>query len=267
MLYKLKNANLNSTMKEETISRNDKRLKSHTASGKYLILIALLCSSTFGLFAQDIITKKDGTEIKVKVTEIGTNEVKYIRFGTSLPIYTLLKSEIFMIKYENGAKDIFKEETEQKVNTQQQINANNTQLSNSNQTTYKYTLGNPINPVGGRKSAWGSGIASLFIPGLGQFINGDVGGGFLFLGSNIACNLLRLNAEDETLAIIGLMGGLTVNICSIINAAYGAKNVNIARGYQLANNTYLQIQPTIIPQNNLFANRDYAYGMNFRVSF
>jgi hypothetical protein len=49
------------------------------------------------------------------VQEIGTDNVKYKKYDNlSGPIYTLMKSEIFMIKYENGDKDIFKE-TESKV--------------------------------------------------------------------------------------------------------------------------------------------------------
>jgi hypothetical protein len=60
------------------------------------------------LSAQDIITLKSGDEIKAKVQEIGTDNVKYKKYDNqSGPIYTLTKSDIFMIKYENGDKDVF----------------------------------------------------------------------------------------------------------------------------------------------------------------
>ncbi len=216
----------------------------------------------FSVFSQDIITKKSGEDISAKITEVTQTEIKYKKFDNiEGPIFSVLKSEVIMIRYENGTKDIFNDITTQQMKT------NTTELSNSNQRIYKYTFGNPINPKGGRKSAWGSGIASLFIPGLGQFINGDVGGGFLYLGSNIVCNLVMINAEDQSTALMGLLGGLTVNVLSIVNAAQIAKKVNIARGYQLADNTYLQIQPTIIQPNNLFASKDYAYGVNLKVNF
>ena len=230
---------------------------------RILFVILTLGLFTTSIFSQDIITKKSGEDISAKISEVTQTEIKYKKFDNlEGPIFTILKSEVLMIRYANGTKDIFKEEIQQ-----QQTNTNNKQLSNPNQETYKYSLGNPINPVGGKKSAWGSGIASLFIPGLGQFINGDVGAGFLFLGSNIVCNLVRLSTQDQSTATLALIGGLTINICSVVNAAQIATKVNIARGYQLANNTYLQIQPTIIPQSNLIANKDYAYGMNFRVTF
>jgi len=72
---------------------------------------------------------------------------------------------------------------------------------------------------------------------------------------------------NEQQLAIGLIGALTVNVWSIVNASQVAKRVNIARGYRLADNTYLQIQPTIIQRNNLLANKDNVYGMNFRINF
>lgn len=55
------------------------------------------------LFAQDFIIKSTGDEIKAKVLEITINEIKYKKF-TDLegPIISILKSEVFMIKYANG---------------------------------------------------------------------------------------------------------------------------------------------------------------------
>ena len=266
MLNTRTSAHQSSTIKNKNMSSDDKRLKIHTTTGKYLLLLVLLCSATVGLFAQDVIMKTDGSEIQATVTQIGTNEIKYIRYGTTAPVYTLLKSDIFMIKYEDGTKDVFKKEPAQRVNRQQTYN-NNTALYDTPLKTYKYTCGDPINPNGARKSAFGSGIASFFIPGLGQFINGDVGGGFLFLGTNIICNTVMLNTRNEGVFVAALLGGITINIWSIVNAAQVAKRVNVARGYELGRNTYLQIQPTLIPQNNLFQPNDYAYGMNVRVSF
>lgn len=266
MLNTRTSAHQSSIIKNKTMSSDDKRLKIHTLTGKYILLLVLLCSATVGLFAQDVITKTDGTEIQATVTQIGTNEIKYIRYGTTAPVYTLLKSDIFMIKYEDGTKDVFKKEPAQRVNRQQTYN-NNTALYDTPLKTYKYTCGDPINPNGARKSAFGSGIASFFIPGLGQFINGDVGAGFLFLGGNIICNTVMLSTRNEGAFVAALVGGITINIWSIVNAAQVAKRVNVARGYELGRNTYLQIEPTLIPQNNLFQPNDYAYGMNVRVSF
>jgi hypothetical protein len=58
--------------------------------------------------AQDIIMQTNGKDIRVKVTEINSNEIKYKIFDNlSGPDFGLLYSDIFMIKYENGDKDMF----------------------------------------------------------------------------------------------------------------------------------------------------------------
>lgn len=77
---------------------------------KFISFIFLFFGFTSIINAQDIITQKNGEEIQVKVTEVGTSDVKYKKFGSETgPTYTLSKSEIFMIKYENGEKDVFED--------------------------------------------------------------------------------------------------------------------------------------------------------------
>ncbi|MDR2775344.1 MAG: porin family protein [Tannerella sp.] len=73
------------------------------------ILVLLLFTGAISLVkAQDVITKKDGSEIRAKVTEVNVNEVKYKLFDNQNgQTISLPKSEIFMIVYENGTKDVF----------------------------------------------------------------------------------------------------------------------------------------------------------------
>ncbi len=67
-------------------------------------------------YAQDIITLKNGDEIKAKVNEIDLNVVKYKKFDNQNgPIYSIDKEKIFMIKYENGSKDVFTDMSEPKT--------------------------------------------------------------------------------------------------------------------------------------------------------
>jgi len=72
------------------------------------LLIAIFCINIAYSFAQDIITLKSGNEIQALVQEVGDVDVKYKKFDNpNGPSYTLKKSEIFMIKYDNGSKDVF----------------------------------------------------------------------------------------------------------------------------------------------------------------
>lgn len=73
------------------------------------VLIILTGSIVIG---QDVIVKKNGDEIKAKVEEVLAAEIKYRKFeNLTGPVYSMPKSEIFMIKYENGSKDVFGDET------------------------------------------------------------------------------------------------------------------------------------------------------------
>jgi hypothetical protein len=54
---------------------------------------------------------KTSEDIRAKVLEVTTSEIKYKKFdNTNGPTYTILKSEVTMVRYENGTKDIFTEE-------------------------------------------------------------------------------------------------------------------------------------------------------------
>ena len=58
--------------------------------------------------AQDVITLKNGDEIQAIVQEISDVDVKYKRSDNpNGPDYSLKKSDIFMIKYANGSRDVF----------------------------------------------------------------------------------------------------------------------------------------------------------------
>ncbi len=71
-------------------------------------LIVLLSTTLFTSYCQDIITTTSGDDILAVVTEVLPNIVKYKKYDNlEGPLYTLKKSEIFMINYENGSKDIF----------------------------------------------------------------------------------------------------------------------------------------------------------------
>jgi hypothetical protein len=149
------------------------------------ICLALVC---YNAFAQDLITKKDGTDIQAKVLEVTTNEVKYRLYEEPNGVtYTSKKSELLMIRYESGRKDIF-------------TNSSVTDLYSSNRTPvegitpnmkykelkslYNYTEYTPT--FAHRHSPGWSGVASFFIPGLGECINNEWGRGLGKFFGNVA---------------------------------------------------------------------------------
>jgi hypothetical protein len=78
-----------------------------TTSLKFFFLTAI-CLIHLTAHAQDIITKKDGTDVQAKILEVTPQEIKFKKFDNPEgPIFTLLTSEILMVKYENGTRDVF----------------------------------------------------------------------------------------------------------------------------------------------------------------
>src|ERR1035437_5573859 len=91
---------------------------------KKLLVILNAVFASISSFSQDIITLKNGDEIKSKVIEITPDLVKYKNWtNQDGPTYSLTKAEIFMIKYQNGTKDVFKETSVS--NSAQNNNVNN----------------------------------------------------------------------------------------------------------------------------------------------
>jgi len=77
-----------------------------------LLLALALCRSAC---SQDEITFRSGESLKAKIMEIGVEDITYKKSENPTgPTYTVKKNMVFMIKYENGTKDVF-EATQQSV--------------------------------------------------------------------------------------------------------------------------------------------------------
>ena len=203
------------------------------------ICFALLC---YNAFAQDLITKKDGTDIQAKVLEVTTNEVKYKLFDEPDGVtYTARKSELLMVRYESGRKDIFSNNSYSSLYTTNREpvegitpNMKYKQLKTMyNYKEYEKTLADRYSP------AW-SGVASFFIPGLGQMISGEVGRGFAYLGGHVGGMILApvimaagtdaygyVSTGAALTAIAIYAGVVTLDICAIVDGVRVAKVKNM----------------------------------------
>jgi len=75
---------------------------------KYILLFILFICSSNIIKAQDTLSMRSGENILVKVIEVGTTEVKYKKLDNlNGPIFSILKSDLLIVKYENGTKEDF----------------------------------------------------------------------------------------------------------------------------------------------------------------
>ena len=90
---------------------------------KKLILFAILFVASYAAKAQDIIVMRNADEVMAKVTAITQDEVTYKRWSNlEGPTYTISKSQIFYIKYENGEKDLMNAVSETRAAVKQPRN-------------------------------------------------------------------------------------------------------------------------------------------------
>jgi hypothetical protein len=70
-------------------------------------IFALIIFAITG-YSQDVITENSGNDINAKILEVTSTEVKYKKTNfLDGPTFTVLKSDVLMIRYANGTKDVF----------------------------------------------------------------------------------------------------------------------------------------------------------------
>lgn len=260
---------------------------------KAFILITMLFGSIGMACAQDIITTKDGSDIQARILEVTNSEVKYKRFSNlEGPTFTISKSDILIVRYENGENEVFKESDNVQQNQYNQRNYQqaprrgyyNPNGMNTdaeiwegmryreyapyyNHKYYVKQLGDPYSPV------W-CGIASAIIPGLGECIAGEWGIGLGTFGLNVGLSLISnvcFAEENYTLGYVFYGCALGVGIYSIFDAVIVAKIKNM---YWQDINTQrysfnLDVEPllTCTPAAGTANNMQPVAGLSVKLSF
>lgn len=80
---------------------------------KKLLIVSFTLLVHFTI-AQDVIVMKNGDELNAVVLEVGTESIKYKKYDNQQgPTYSIDKTDVFMIRYENGSKDVFNTQKEE----------------------------------------------------------------------------------------------------------------------------------------------------------
>lgn len=201
---------------------------------RVLILTAILFT-TINIFAQDIITKRNGEEIKAKVLTINNKEINYIKWSNQNgPTYTILKSDVFMIKYENGEREIFDvpiTKPEQKI----QINSNFTQQQMT-QNNIDFLKREDLLKRSRLYKGWGWGLSAVI------FIGGTVGGILAGIGDWSTGASIGYGCGIGVLTVIP-MATLVVKGNKLENEAYAIKVASLPiHTHQIGN---ISIEPNV----------------------
>ena len=166
-------------------------------------------------------TKRNGEDIPAIVDEVGPDYVRFRLWDEPDGVtYTMLKNEILMIRYATGRNEVFDQMSSLAVAPMMKYK--------EMAKVYDYRLYQKS--LYDRYSPAGSGVASFFIPGLGQMICGEWGRGFAWLGGHVGCYMLTgisAIAESDTLVLMSIAGLLAIDICAIVDGVRVAKVKNM----------------------------------------
>ena len=99
-----------------------------------VLLFTWMCGVAFG---QDIIVTKDAKRIEAQIMEVNVDNVKYKLFNIlSGPVYTILKSEISSITYQNGTEEIFTDSAPRILNSSYRGQKSFLQMNDKEQENY-----------------------------------------------------------------------------------------------------------------------------------
>ena len=83
----------------------------------YFIVATVLMFLTISGFAQDKIYLKTGEQVEAKIIEVNINNLKYKKYSNiDGPTFTIEKSDIHMVVYQNGENQIFEESEKENKN-------------------------------------------------------------------------------------------------------------------------------------------------------
>lgn len=154
--------------------------------------------------AQDVITLKTGEDLNVKVLKVGSAEIEYKKSDNpDGPSYTVQKSDVFMIKYQNGSKDVFNTTTapatnsvatEPKIDESVRVQAQQTYDANMKKFRRKLTAGIVCTAIG--VPCLATGTAFIVVSQTAKSVDADIyntttdydamgiaGGGLLLAGT------------------------------------------------------------------------------------
>jgi len=285
----------------------------------FFFIISMFFALTSGLKAQDTIVLKNGTQILSKISEIGTNGIKYkAQENPDGPDYVLEKFKVHEIRFHNGfvqqynvneenpstddieyindvpVKKHIEIREERFVNEprNEDIRTEPVQMGQKykinklyyNSSMYVPRPGDPYNPSV-------AGIASFFVPGLGQMLSGEIGRGFGFLGGYAASYLVCLSglaiAQGEYyydydsypspnynnnseigvgLFIVGGVSMIATYIWSIVDAVKVAKVNNMYMQDLRKNQVNIQLKP-YMETKKYPGITDRPIGMTLQINF
>lgn len=225
--------------------------------------MGLLILSTLNLLAQDVIFKKDGSYIDVRVLHVSNNAILYKPFhSTNDAILSISPTEIEGIQFENGNSYV--------PSSNSDISASNREMPfpipSYRSLRGKYALEMYSQYSSDKYNPGLCGLASAILPGLGQGLAQEWGRWLGFFLGSTSLGIICYASNNETVVIFSAIGLAVLDIYSIVDAVHIAKVKNLYIKNKLSENANLTITPTLM-LGNYEAEQSPLLGLSMRLSF
>ena len=191
---------------------------------RFIMMLSVLALFTVAASAQDYVTKRTGEDIAAIVDEVGPDYIRYRLWQEPDGVlYTVNKSDVLLIRYATGRNEVFDQVPSMAVSPSMKYKE---MAKIYDYRNYKKSVYDNYSPAG-------SGVASFFIPGLGQMICGEWGRGFAWLGGHCGCFIVAVasaaasEGEPSVLTLVAASGLLAIDICAIVDGVRVAKVKNM----------------------------------------
>lgn len=197
-------------------------------------------------FAQDLITKKDGTDIQAKVLEVSVREVRYKTWDNlEGPEFVLPVYDILLIRFENGTNHVFGVVSPGYGQNSGFYTSDLSMLGTPGlryKSLKKYYSREDYAFLQHPRYGLGMPWLNLIFPGLSQYCMDEPGLGTRYLLISLGCTLasslaasasvtyrdgdyLRYSAPPaaQVIAVLAYAGLVATEVCSIVNAYRVAK--------------------------------------------
>lgn len=180
---------------------------------KKIYLFILMIVLAMAVKAQDTVVLRNGDILSVKVTEVSNSQIKYLLWDNQNgPVYVQEVGDIFMVKYQNGRKEVF---DQKKYEQKTQVQQSNQRLEKPLYIEYydgQLCTDDRVLTVKEASQLLGYDRYNTFISGLRQYRGGGVGiGCSILLG--LAGGAAVLFSGDDVLV---LAGWVAVGIADIL---------------------------------------------------
>ena len=235
---------------------------------KHVIFVMIFALISLVGSAQDRIIKKTGDVLDVRIVEVGDDYVKYkLTDSPEGQLYNIKKSEILIIKYGSSGR------------IEDFYSGKDFKSGDTNKYLYRDLKYRELKKIYDRREYFPhyddlykpgvAGIASFFIPGLGECICGEWGRGIGFFAGHVVLMAGTTVAYNyyEGLALVGLAACLALDIFSIVDAVHVAKVKNM---YYRDIREHSYVSFSVLPSLNYVKtgnNMELATGLTFALTF